>query len=110
MLRKFIFSLILLITVFGVSGNTWAYEEDTGTLVEDQLDFYEIDEYVNQIDKEVQEHFPELSIRNFYEEIKSGNFKWNMKDILKGLLSYFFREVVANSGLLTKLLILANLL
>ena len=39
MLRKFIFSLILLITVFGVSGNTWAYEEDTGTLVEDQLDF-----------------------------------------------------------------------
>ncbi|HHT64358.1 MAG: stage III sporulation protein AE [Bacillota bacterium] len=107
MLRKFIFSLILLITVFGVSGNTWAYEEDTGTLVEDQLDFYEIDEYVNQIDKEVQEHLPELSIRNFYEEIKSGNFKWNMKDILKGLLSYFFREVVANSGLLTKLLILA---
>ena len=71
MLRKFIFSLILLITVFGVSGNTWAYEEDTGTLVEDQLDFYEIDEYVNQIDKEVQEHLPELSIRNFYEEIKS---------------------------------------
>lgn len=85
----------------------WAEAEDVPVSIQDNLDFSEIEEYVNQVDQEIKEHLPELSIRNIYEEIKSGNFSWNVKDILFGLLGFFFKEVVANSGLLTKLLILA---
>ncbi|ATW24026.1 stage III sporulation protein AE [Candidatus Formimonas warabiya] len=73
----------------------------------DNLDFSEIEEYVEQVDQEIQEHLPELSISRLYQDLKKGDFSWNVKDLVTGLLRFFFQEVVANSGLLTKLVILA---
>lgn len=106
-MRRFFFGFMILIFLgIGVQ-SAWAEEDVSAASVQDNLDFSEIEQYVNQVDQEIKEHLPELSIRKFYEEIKSGNFSWNVKDILLGLLGFFFKEVVANSGLLTKLLILA---
>ncbi|MEL7567836.1 MAG: hypothetical protein AAGU27_23565, partial [Dehalobacterium sp.] len=107
-MRKFFFGLMILILLsVGGSQAAWAAEDAAASSVQESLDFSEIEEYVNQVDQEIEEHMPELSIRKFYEDIRSGNFSWNVKDIILNLLSYFFKEVVTNSGLLTKLLILA---
>lgn len=99
-MRRFIYGLIIL-AFFGFGVVSAEAEEETS------LDFSEIEEYVNQVDQEIKEHLPELSIRKFYQDIRSGNFSWNAKDIFSSLLSYLFKEVVANGSLLTKLLILA---
>lgn len=107
-MKRFIFWFTILLILFGITSScAWADEESNAASIQDKLDFSEIEEYVNKVDEEIQEHLPELSISKFYEEIKKGNYSWNIKDILKGLIGYLFKEVLANSGLLAKLLILA---
>lgn len=107
-MSRFFIWCIILVCLFGAGPRcAWAEEEAAPASVADKLDFSEIEDYVNQVDQEIKQHLPELSIRKIYEEIKSGNFSWNVKDIFMGLLGYFFKEVVANSALMTKLLVLA---
>lgn len=109
-LKKFFLWLMIITLLFSLNiSPVWAEEDEdiAAASLQDNLDLSEIEEYVNQVDQEIKEHLPELSIRKFYEEIKSGDFSWNIKDIFLGLLRFFFKEVVANGGLLAKLLILA---
>ncbi len=85
----------------------WAQDGQGIADASDKLNFSEIEKYVDQSDQEIKKYFPELSVKQLYQDIKEGKFKWNIKDILFGLLRLFFKEVLASSGLLTKLLILA---
>lgn len=71
------------------------------------LDFSEIEQYIKQVDEDIKDCLPEFNLQQIYQNIKKGEFNWNFRDLLSGLLKYFFKEVVANSGLLTRLIILA---
>ncbi|MGI6712992.1 MAG: stage III sporulation protein AE [Bacillota bacterium] len=71
------------------------------------LDFSEIEQYIKQVDEDIKDFLPEFNLQQIYQNIKKGEFNWNFRDLLSGLLKYFFKEVVANSGLLTRLIILA---
>lgn len=71
------------------------------------LDFSEIEKYVEIVDKEVKDHLPDLSIEKLYQDAKEGRLSWNPGDVFMGLIRFFFREILANSALLTRLIILA---
>lgn len=51
---------------------------------------------------------PELSLRDAVR-LYTGGQGWDLRQILRGLLHYLFREVIANSGLLARLVVLAVL-
>lgn len=75
--------------------------------VVDKIDFSEIEKFVQQVDEEVQQNIPELSITKLYHGIKQGEFNWDIREMFSGLVRFFFKEVVANSALLTRLIVLA---
>ncbi|MGI6678572.1 MAG: stage III sporulation protein AE [Dehalobacterium sp.] len=84
-----------------------AAEDTTFDYQGEQFILSEIEEYVNKVDQEIEEHIPELSLKKIFDEIKSGEFSWNIKEIFLSLLGYLFKEVVANGRLMVQLLILA---
>lgn len=106
--KKWYATLILSLFFLGcIPPHLQAAEDIAPVYEEEQFILSEIEEYVNQVDQQIKEHIPELSLKKIYEDIKSGEFSWNIKDIILSLLGYLFKEVVANGELMTQLLILA---
>ncbi|WP_089611356.1 stage III sporulation protein AE [Dehalobacterium formicoaceticum] len=106
--KKWYATLILSLFLLGcIPPHLQAAEDIAPVYEEEQFILSEIEEYVNQVDQQIKEHIPELSLKKIYEDIKSGEFSWNIKDIILSLLGYLFKEVVANGELMTQLLILA---
>jgi stage III sporulation protein AE len=73
----------------------------------ESLDLSEIEKSVEKIDQEVKKVMPEINLETIFQDLRHGKFSWNVQDFFTGLLRYFFREVVANGALLTRLLLLA---
>jgi len=105
---KKLFYLLLWTAVFAISWMhpvvVWA-EEKQG--LSDELDFSEIERYIEKVDEDLKQHLPELHLQQVYQNIKKGEFSFSIRELFFGLLRFFFKEVVANSGLLTRLVVLA---
>lgn len=114
---KRLVSITLFFLCLAVSG-VWASPDglspespafSTAGIIEAQekaLDLTELEHFLQQIDKEIQEYLPELSFAQLLESFKEGEMM-SPQDILKGLLNYFFHEVAVNLSLLGKLLVIA---
>ncbi|MGI6066544.1 MAG: stage III sporulation protein AE [Bacillota bacterium] len=105
-MSRMISVLLMIFILLTVCLPALAQGEDTKSVAE-TLDFSEIEKYVNKVDEEVKEHLPDLSIEKLYQDAKEGRISWNPKDVFLGLVRFFFREILANSALLTRLIILA---
>lgn len=99
--------IILIAMILVLFQPAYAAFESPVEGIANTLDFSEIEEYVEKVDEEVKQYLPEFSLQEIYQKLREGNFDWNVRDIFTGLLRYFFKEVVANGSLLTRLLILA---
>lgn len=87
-----------------------AYCDDTGDILQDQLDnmdLSEIEKYVENISKESDGLIPEVNIKELVLSLFKGNILKNLEDIGKGIASFFFKEVISNFSIMGKLLILA---
>jgi stage III sporulation protein AE len=74
------------------------------------LDTRSLDTYIQQLNRTWAGYGPDMSLKDFLEVYKGGNdAKYSPKTILTGLLRYLTREVLANAGLLTELVVLAIL-
>lgn len=72
------------------------------------LDTGALDLFMRDLNRTWEGYGPEISLRDFLEVYKGGSdSKYSPATILGGLMRYLIREVLANAGLLAKLVVLA---
>ena len=72
-----------------------------------ELDIDQISSYVGQLDTEIKKVAPDIDFKQLVYKIARNEVSLKPRDIAAGVASYAFKEVVANSSLLGKLVILA---
>ncbi|MDA8213450.1 MAG: stage III sporulation protein AE [Clostridia bacterium] len=111
-MKKFwMFWLICLGTLF-----LWAtvvqaapVEKAPGTAnqkIQNTIDLSQIDQYLTKIDRELAPYIPDLSLKNFLDNLRQGKVTLDIAAVFTGILKYLFKEVMANTHLLGKLIIL----
>lgn len=89
------------------AAQTWTAQQ-----LEEQMtgvDLDSIEKYLEQINRDMSSYMPELSLKDMVAKLSRGELGISVNDVLKGLLKYLFREMVANSKLMGQLLLLAVL-
>lgn len=71
------------------------------------LDMGEINSYIERLDSEVKGVIPDIDFKEMVYKIASNEISYKPQDLAKNITAYVFKEVVANSALLGKLIILA---
>ncbi|KKM11747.1 stage III sporulation protein AE [Clostridiales bacterium PH28_bin88] len=71
------------------------------------LNLQDVEQFIRELDKEVGEYLPDLSIPKVLDDIRHGRFSFGFGDLLGGLGRYLFRELLTSSSLLGKIVILA---
>jgi len=128
--RSFLSLLILLFTAFQIipltigipvamaadggqapSGQE-AVSVPAGMAVQDQmggLDLEKVEKYLTDIDRDMSTYIPELNLKEMVVKLARGEVGLSAGEVMKGLLKFLFRDIVANSRLLGQLLILSVL-
>ncbi len=73
------------------------------------LDLDKVEKYLSEINRDLSTYMPQLNLKEMIFKIARGELGLSVSEVMKGLLKYLFREMVANSRLLGQLLILAVL-
>ncbi|MBS3970238.1 MAG: stage III sporulation protein AE [Clostridia bacterium] len=87
-----------------------AYTYDLEEQINEQLDnlnLSEIEEFIHQIDQEIGQYIPEISLTKTIQGIRDGDISLQLGDIFNGILRFIFREFIVHSALLGKLIVLA---
>lgn len=71
------------------------------------LDLSELEEFIREIDGEIEAILPEFSFSQIIEKFKKGNLDFSPQEAFKKVINYFLREVMVNLSLLGKLLVIA---
>jgi len=114
-MRKLLVILFTLLLFFGVccpvvADTEQAYSFDIEEQINEQLDnlnLGEIEEFIRQIDQEIGQYIPEISISKTIQGIRNGDISLQLGDIFNGILRFIFREFITHSALLGKLIVLA---
>ncbi|SFR02694.1 stage III sporulation protein AE [Desulfoscipio geothermicus DSM 3669] len=83
---------------------------DAGSVMDEQmnkLDMGQIQQFINRMDYELQSALPETDFKSLVRGLATGDISLQPADIFNRCVQYIFREVVANSALLGKLVVLA---
>lgn len=110
-IKPFKISILMISIIFLLSGMTFAQEEID--IIDEQiskLDFSQVEELLNSMNRDIEEFIPEFTIDNLINLIKNKDINYSFKSFFAGVFNYFFKEIIANSQLLAKLIILAVLL
>lgn len=114
LLRKklLIFLMILHLSILFFAGIASAQEESdlSDSSLKSQLeslDLSELHRFIEEIEKDVGSYIPDFSLESVIEDLRSGDLDLNFSGILKGLMEYFFHELIAHSSLLGRLVVLA---
>jgi len=73
------------------------------------IDISALEEYKASIDTELNTNMQQKTVKEWLIDFAQGNWQLNPKDILTSIIKYFAKELLANSGLLSKLIILSIL-
>lgn len=71
------------------------------------IDTKSIENYINSISNETEGYLPEFNFKSFINNFKGSSSSFNVNDILMGFLRFFLKDVLLNTRLLGKLIILA---
>ncbi len=105
--------ILIIIFLFIIPAPLPAVENsssDNQALVEDtlsQLDFYLMEEYKHNLDSELSSYLDKKSVKEWLTDFMQGEWEFDIKEISENFIGFLFKEIVANSGLLSKLLILS---
>lgn len=99
---------ILACPVMAVTEETYTYnlEEQINEHL-DNLDLDDIEKFIHQIDQEIGQYIPEISIIKTIQGIIEGDISLQLVDIFNGILRFVFKEFITHSTLLGKLIVLA---
>lgn len=110
--------MLILLLILCCGGVAWAEgppaaskpAEMRDSLLQQQsqmIDTRSIDAILTDMNKTWQGYGPDISLKDFLAIYKGEDSKFSLKAILGGLVRYLLREVVANAGLLVKIVTLA---
>jgi stage III sporulation protein AE len=90
--------------------------EDSEAVVSQSLEEYmpgvdleTVEKFLEEMDRDIKAYMPELDLKEMVYKLARGELGISAVEIMKGLIKYLFKELVANSRLLGQLLILAVL-
>jgi stage III sporulation protein AE len=108
--RKIWVGMLLCLLLLCFSEIAWAGEkEEIADHLLQQLDITQVNKFVEKMNREIgTEMLPTLD-RETIPKLLSGGFSFNLANLGKSLLQFFFKEVAADFQLLGKLLFLAVL-
>lgn len=89
-----------------------AVQDEVRRLVGEQLaalDTGPLETLLQELNQTYRGYAPELRLSDFIAVYQGDDGRWSPATLVRGLLAFLFREVVANSGLLIKLVVLAVL-
>ncbi|WP_129597771.1 stage III sporulation protein AE [Anaerophilus nitritogenes] len=84
----------------------------TDQLILEQLEntnLEELEETIKSLNHDIEDYFPKIDIKKLLLSFVKGENTFELKKILHGLLKYIFKEIIANSSLLAKLIVLSIL-
>ncbi|MGR6836410.1 stage III sporulation protein AE [Syntrophomonas erecta] len=104
-----IIGMILLIVV--LPRPIMAEETDLSVIQDtvDNIDFGVMEEYKNKIDGEISSYIHSRSVKEWLADFTRGDWQFDLAEISENMVRFLFKEIIANSNLLGKLLILAVL-
>ena len=97
---------------FPVTASTSPASQEGAALLEETIDFLDLSEletFKSNIDDEIKAYTSHKSVKEWLFEFIRGEWEFNPRSILSALTNYFCGELLANSGLLAKLIILSVL-
>lgn len=110
-------SIVLALIVFillAVPLSAWAEDEAKQEVaafsMDDAMkavDFRALEEYKGNIDGEINNYLQGKSVQEWLVDFIKGDWRFNLGDIMQGILRYLFGEISANCDLLGKILILS---
>jgi stage III sporulation protein AE len=112
--RKLFYILALLLwtsLALGASSSL-AAENTTEQQVQQQVesvDLSKIQGFIDQLDQDTKDYFPQLNLSNLMSNLKAGKVDFSAQAFFSGIVKLLFKEVVASSGILAKLVVLAVL-
>ncbi len=71
------------------------------------VDFEALEQYKDSIDEEIDDYLQGKSVKDWFVAFVKGEWRFDLGDIMQGMLRYLFGEVQANYGLLGKILVLS---
>ncbi|AGL02025.1 stage III sporulation protein AE [Desulfoscipio gibsoniae] len=95
-------SLALPLAAWAATDIAGEMEEQTG-----KLDMVEIQQFINRMDHDLQSALPETDFKALVTGLATGQISMQPTEVFNQCINYLFREVVANSALLGKLVVLA---
>lgn len=95
-------AVLLIIMVFGKAGSVQASSGLPAEVV-DAVDLKDLKAFLNTVDEDVQRYLPRLDLKSWG---LSGP-EWDLAKIGKGILEFFFRELLFNYKLMGQLILLA---
>lgn len=114
-MKRLILIFLALLVLCGLPLPVCAQESDpktSGYTMEEsmqQIDLSSMENYKNSIDGEVNTYFQHKTVRQWLIDFVKGDWQLNSREILSALVKYLSGELLANSGLLCKLIILSVL-
>lgn len=101
-----IFFLVLLLSFNSVfAQNIDPLEEQLNN-----LETQKIEEFLKKLNQTSEEYIPEINFRDLINIFRKEGFTYDIRGLFGGLIKYLFKEIVANTNLLGKLIILAVIL
>lgn len=107
MIRKCLALALFLIMFFPATVLADQVNTDEAGQPVSTVDLFSIQQYVDQLDKEIKDSLPGLNFGEMVTKLAKGEINWKPAEILTNLLHQLFKEVVANLDLLGKLVMLA---
>lgn len=107
----FLFLLMLLGLPFPVIAIENPPEQEAYTLDDSlrSIDISDMEKFKGSIDGEIDSYFQHKSVKQWILDFVSGDWQFEPQEILSGIVKFFCGEMLANSGLLSKLIILSVL-
>lgn len=111
---KWILGGLVIWLVLNICNFSYADDQNSNYLDQDQLiqeqlreiDLEQLNQFINELDDEMMDYFPQLSLQNMIEDIRKGELDISLTTILKGIGKVFLKELVANGALIGKLVVL----
>lgn len=114
MLKRYLFAVVLAAAVMVIPfTHGQAMEQDQPEREEilqsqlESIDMEEMQQLLNSLNQEAKGYIPEIKARDLVKALATGRFNVSPRDIISGMLKYLFAQVLANTNLLAKLMVLA---
>lgn len=110
MRKIFLLSIIMLFMIIPM--DSYADEKKSNvidSMYDEQvnlLDTQNIEKFIEQLNSETDEYLPPINLKDMVSIFKDGKVGYGFKELLFGILRYFLNDVLLNTKLLGKLIVL----